>query len=115
MSTNYYVRTNECACCGRFDSLHMGSTCRILRAYTSDEMHGAGAIASLADWREWITINGAHIVNEYGDPCPDILDAWQPRLHAAAESNREWSARFGHGLGDFTDPEGFHMSPREFS
>lgn len=115
MGTNYYAHVNTCECCGRFDQLHIGRSRHILRAYAADEMPDGTAITSWADWCKWIAASGARIVSEYGDACPDVLDQWLPYPDAADESNSAWAARFGHGLGDYTDPDGFHMSPREFS
>jgi len=63
MGTNYYVRLNECECCGRYDELHIGKSsagwCFSLRVYPDD------GINNLEDMKE-LMADGC-IFDEYGD------------------------------------------------
>lgn len=114
MSTNFEIRYNICRHCDRYDTLHMGSSWRILRAYDETPF---GKIASWADWRQILRQDPVELWDEYGRQrsIEDVIAAWQPDPLAAAESNAEWSHYFSTQLGDYTDPEGFHMSRRAFS
>lgn len=64
MGTNYYLRTNICECCNRYDERHIGKSSSgwhfSLRIYQYDDV----SIQSLADWQEeW---KKGKIYNEYG-------------------------------------------------
>lgn len=68
MGTNYYLRYNECQCCGRYDEVHIGKSSFGWRfawhGYT-EAPAGLHPIKSVADWRD--AIKKGTIYNEYGE------------------------------------------------
>lgn len=62
MSTQYYVHHKVCACCGRYDELHIGGGAF---GWQFSFQYIEGIAASRKDW-EQITQSG-EIYNEYGE------------------------------------------------
>lgn len=117
MGTNYYAITDYCNDCGRGERLHIGKSGRIARAYPPCEETKGDPIQSWAAWLRWLERHDAVIRDEDGDPftIDELAALWRPDPNGAERSNLGWYERFGHDLGDYTDRDGYHMSPREFS
>lgn len=72
MGTNYYLRKNICACCDRYDKLHIGKSSSgwsfsfrgYRKQYDDDDIE---EIKSFSDWKEQFKVEGVKIFNEYGD------------------------------------------------
>lgn len=73
MSTNYYWRTNVCACCNRYDEKHIGKTAGgwqfSFRGYRDAEYTGnpEDDIVSWEDWKARLRTTGL-VFDEYGAP-----------------------------------------------
>lgn len=63
MGTNYYVKTNDCKCCGRNDEKHIGKSSGgwafALHVYPED------GINNLDDWLKILSANPNSIKDEY--------------------------------------------------
>lgn len=64
MGTNYYVKTNECKCCNRYDERHIGKSsvgwAFNFRGYVDDNL-------SLRSWQDWkLFLKDKTIFTEYG-------------------------------------------------
>lgn len=68
MGTNYYLRKNLCAHCGRYDQLHIGKSSGgwtfSFQGFRDD--YDDPKILSFADWKREIEKTGSVIYDEYG-------------------------------------------------
>lgn len=116
MSTNYYLRTNICPCCNRFDQVHLGKK----SGGWSFSFNGV-PFKSLFDVWGAIIAPQAQIIDEYGKPLtPDQFrtmveesaDDWTYDRYCAA--NPDMPA-IPVGPDDHFMADGFDFWTREFS
>lgn len=103
MGTNYYLKTNSCAHCGRSDEpLHIGKSsggwCFSLRIYPDD------GINTLGDWRTKLASGG--IVDEYGNAIElaDMIATITERSHPKNWTEKRWASA------GYSSEEHFHRS-----
>lgn len=130
MGTNYYVATNRCECCNRFDEqYHIGKSSYgwafSFRGYKAEN----GYLNDLRSWKEWKEfLKDQLIANEYGEFVPyekfvDMVEGekyptWvnptngHRNLRHNEEGRREgwFNSQY-----DWDDEEGFSFCSREFS
>lgn len=116
MGTNFYVRTNECECCDRFDELHIGKSAAGWSF--GFRAHPDMGITTWQDWKAFIA--DKTIADEYGKvvevdkfvklietvKCPNEIN--KSRFDAI-----EYYSLFDHDM-KWVDPEGFDFNAREF-
>jgi len=104
MGTNYYLRTNICECCNRYDEVHIGKS----SAGWSFTFHGMESIRTAAHWAAEFA--KGRIFDEYGDET-SVEDFW--KLVEAKRLNKRHAD--AHPDGAHIDPEGHSFSNYEFS
>lgn len=127
MGTNYYVRSNACHCCGRYDEHHIGKSLTMFEARGRWEVDGEWTVevGSWADWRNFLRTNVVEIRDEYGEQheVEDFIADVENVPVERRSPQYEWmvanqpssvSPRPAPGM-DWLDADGFSFSAREFS
>ena len=126
MGTNYYVATNRCECCKRFDEeVHIGKksfgwafSFRGYKEYPEN----------LTSWQKWKAyLKDKEIVNEYGDIVQyyefvKMVEEWgSPKfMHEDGHKNKVHNVEgkidgYFSPEYDWDDPEGYSFTSRYFS
>jgi hypothetical protein len=115
MGCNYFLRTNQCNDCNRYDEKHIGKssagwrfTFRGYRHFDFETDQEVTVIGTLAKWKELFFTDGAQIFDEYGKEItiPDFL--------AKVEAKRKdhYALR---NIDDWLDGEGNYFCDADFS
>jgi hypothetical protein len=136
MGTNYYIATNKCDCCKRYDrKYHIGKSSYgwafSFQGYEDEKL------TSWNQWKEYIkTINNStdsnreYIIDEYGDiiECDEFItmietvkspsyvreDGRKNLVHNEEALKRSWYEPTLLGY-DWDDADGYSFTSREFS
>jgi hypothetical protein len=106
MGTNYYLRTNECEHCGRFDELHIGKS-------SAGWTFSFQALPGIQSWQDWALKiqEGGRIFNEYEGKI-DFTD-FEKLVHSKRQELHNHAREYPDG--SFLDDEGNSFSTNEFS
>lgn len=107
MGTNYYHRRNVCDCCGRFDLEHIGKS-SIGWQFT---FHATATERTFQDWATALRAGGT-IEDEYG--CGVSVDDFLALVESKRTAPNNHAALYTQ-YGDYIDPEGYSMSPGDFT
>jgi hypothetical protein len=113
MGTNFFARTHECLCCGRYDDLHIGKLSAGWRFNFRGHPHHDPPLTSWKAWQEFLT--GTQIRNEYGDEL--ALEDLRRLASDKIESNSCQTCFVkaqAYEYDDYHDPEGHPFNDREF-
>lgn len=114
MGTNYYIKSNHCEKCDRFNRLHIGKSSSgwkfLFKSHVKNE--NTPELMSLNQWIEFLT-----------DPDNEILDEYNENVNfkdflKIIVGNSDWNTRSHTESADdriYLDPEGFEFSENEFS
>lgn len=116
MGCNYYVKINECKCCGRYELIHLGKASagwKFIFAYNNGEYY-----KSFAEMLEWL--KDKVIENEYGDVEPlEEFKRYVEKLQAdkTTLSHIEYcKQKYPSMVSDYIkDSEGYEFTTRDFS
>lgn len=144
MATNYFWRTNICACCNRYDEYHLGKTSAgwtfLFQGYEAYEPTSYAMseerwpfkvqVTSRRQWIEIVIAHNGEIWNQYGDKMDDPVK-WLSELKPpdAKQLAHErtlmvgtggffqtvYERRYRKGVDNFRDIEQFRFSMREFA
>lgn len=121
MSTNYYLIIDECSCCRRHTSIHIGKNSYGWRFSFHGLVKGEPEVRSWQDWKVYIL--SGRIVNEYDESIPhdefieiveSTLGIAQNHFDYCADHFQEWVDRIKDGI-DWKDGEGYSFCSSEFS
>lgn len=103
MGTNFYAHTNVCACCNRFDLVHLGKR----SGGWTFSFQGSDTVRNFDDWCNLVR-SADRIEDEYGYPLTAdemIKEAqtWQVgkgKRHADYYHDGNWTDQYGHSFSD---------------
>lgn len=130
MGTNYYLRAGICACCGRYDEIHVCKSFSTWNApYRYEDEAPWGPVVEIATWEGWKSRlrteaeNGGRIFDEYGDEMPIHKFIERAEKHGADAERRQYQAVREAGYtvdkiepgSTWVDGDGFTFYAGEFS
>jgi hypothetical protein len=128
MGTNYYVMTNHCQCCGRYDTdRHIGKSS--FGWSFSFRGHRDEGLASWRDWKFYLFSTNAMIVDEYGRDMPyaefvEMIETYKAPgyMYKEGHQNLQHNTQGKNGKhawfnpeSDWDDADGYAFSAKEFS
>lgn len=134
MGTNYTWRTNACACCGRYDELHVGKSGRMFEGHFRWDPDTGEATPTITTWQEWKTLlldSDGELRDECGVPVRvdwfiGYVERTPPELRRShydwVRDHTEWRYASGRPAigevapaGDWLCPDGFSFHGGEFT
>lgn len=113
MGTNYYVKHNNCECCGRHDEIHLGKSSSGWQF--SFQYNGGRYYKNVEEMRKW-TANKI-IKNEYGD-IVSYADFWKMVFDKQVSENQNHASYVMKNLPESSYKEyvidGFSFTDCEF-
>jgi hypothetical protein len=125
MGTNYYLRTNICKCCGRYDEVHIGKSSAgwtfSFQGFRDEYNTLKRAVKSYKEWLE--ILPGGEIFDECGeklslDEFKKLVEGKRPKEWLPENLNHTTYCRINHpeyARECWLDEEGNSFSSGEFS
>lgn len=115
MGTNYFVRTDECECCGRYEDLHIGKSSAGWKFSFQGYPDRDPPLTSWKAWQEFLA--GAQIRDEYGrdHTLDDLRELVANKFDSTHCQTCFTEAQAYRRDSDYHDPEGHPFNDSEFS
>lgn len=128
MGTNFYLRTNVCSHCDRYDEVHICKSMTsfdTVRTFDADLTDDRITVGSWAEWKVLLLTGGGLIFDEYGRfwLTADFIEAVEGTPAEARRWQYDWMIKHRPGFVSdvpqidrtWLDADGFTFSGRGFS